>query len=95
MLQQEIAPSNSADTHHPRVVGIAPGYSADFSPALARWPLPVQWDAHSHELVCSLWSSIAQYFIVPKFFRDSEADPLNLSTKHIQAGFTSLDTVPC
>lgn len=40
MLQQEIAPSNSADTHHPRVVGIAPGYSADFSPALTRWPLP-------------------------------------------------------
>lgn len=97
LLQQEIAPNNRADTHHLRVMGVAAGFSADFTPAVIPWSLPVQLDADSHELVHSLsdHTSTTQDFNVPKFFRDSEADPLNLSMKHKQAGFTSLDTVPC
>lgn len=73
-------------------MGVAQGYSADFTLAVTGWSLPVQSDADSHELVHSLSD---QDFVVPKFFRASEADPLNLSMKHIRAGFTGLDMVPC
>lgn len=35
-------------------MGVAPGYSADFSPAVTHWSLPVQSEADSHELFHSL-----------------------------------------
>lgn len=72
------------------------GYSADCTPNVTCRTLPgAQSDAGGHELaLLTLWPSITQDFIVPKFFRDSEADPLNLFMKYIQAGFTSLEHGP-
>lgn len=77
-------------------MGITPGYSADFTPAVTGWSLPAESSADSHELVHSLFDQAPHKILLPQ--NSSEIQKLTLSTssmKHIQAGFTSLDTVPC
>lgn len=78
LWQQEIAPSNTADTHRLRVMGVALGYSADFIPAVTHWSVPVQSDADSPELVRSFSDQALHKILLSQ--NSSEIQKLTLST---------------